>query len=251
MTNLSQGDNSASRFADSIRQLYAGGSNNTGNVTLRPSQTTTVVSHQSCNPKSHISLMPLTLHALAAMSAITNFTAPSLAAPVPKIINLTRVLSVASGNVSYTGTGFQPSAIHFLAGLTGNASTPWASVGFSDGSLNSMLAPFLGTGPGNFMETVNAGVISDNATGTNFQSFVVASMDSNGFTLTWTKVGTPTSTAAVSALCLPPAPVLTPGSLTQGGGVYVSGRTTGSFTLTHQSNPASDQNFTYSIIGGA
>lgn len=52
-----------------MRQLYLGGSNNTGTVTLRPSQTTTVIPHQACNPFSHISIMPLTANAQTAFLA--------------------------------------------------------------------------------------------------------------------------------------------------------------------------------------
>jgi hypothetical protein len=69
MSNLSPGERSAAKFNTSIRQLYAGGSNNTGTVTLRASQTTTVVPHQSCNPNSHISLMPTTANAQTAFLA--------------------------------------------------------------------------------------------------------------------------------------------------------------------------------------
>lgn len=69
MSNISPAERDPARFNAAIRQLYAGGSNNTGKVTLRASQTTTTVNHESCNPNSHINLMPLTASALTAQAA--------------------------------------------------------------------------------------------------------------------------------------------------------------------------------------
>lgn len=66
MTSPTPGERDPARFNTAIRQLYAGGSNNTGKVTLRASQTTTVINHQSTNPNSHISWSPLTASALTA-----------------------------------------------------------------------------------------------------------------------------------------------------------------------------------------
>lgn len=226
MTSPTPAERDPARFNAAIRQLYKGGSNNTGMVTLRANQTTTVVNHQSCNPNSHISMMPLTAGALRALL------------PAPKMYLATRVLSLATGNVAYTGLGFKPTLILFQTGITGVAM--WGSTGSGDGTNNECIE-FNQTG-GVIFQANNAGIQRDNAGGTNFQSFTVASMDVDGFTLAWSKIGTPTATATINALCHPETGV---------SGVRVSARTTGSFTLTHASNAAVDQTFTYSITGGA
>jgi hypothetical protein len=236
MTNLSPGDTDVKKFNSAIRQLYAGGSNNTGTVTLRASQTTTVVNHESCNPKSHISLTPTTASAAAAMqptTVLTSFT--------PKLLSFTRVLTAAGGNVAYTGVGFKPSLVQFMCGLPGGSDV-FASIGQSDGTTNTCLSMAAGTEI-NFFSA--AGIMVDAISA--YQSFVIASMDSSGFTLTWSKTGSPTSTQNCTATCFPPADAISSAA----GGVEITARTTGSFTITHPSNAASDQTFTYSVTGGA
>jgi hypothetical protein len=225
MTNPTPAERDPARFNSAIRQLYAGGSNNTGVVTLRANQTTTVVNHQSCNPNSHISVMPITENALKAFL------------PTPKIYQATRVLSAASGNVAYTGLGFKPSFIQFqLAAIGGNI---WGSIGQSDGVLNTSLTTQVGTTLSEYYQNTIAGFASDNASGSSNQQFTLASFDLDGFTLAWVKAGTPTATFNMTAICYPET------------GIRVSSRTTGSFTLTHSSNAAVDQTVTYSITGGA
>lgn len=234
MTCPTPGERDPARFNTAIRQLYAGGSNNTGTVTLRANQTTTVVNHQSCNPNSHISLTPLT------ESGRKIIVLP------PKLFSLTRVLSVASGSVAYTGLGFKPSFIQFQTGISGGAT--WMSFGQSDVASNSSQELALNAGGtlGAFAQNV-AGIQRDNAAGSNWQSFVVTSFDADGFTLAWTKTGTPTATASVSATCFPDAS----GAGTLPAGLRISSRSTGSFTITHPSRADIDQTYTYSITGGA
>ncbi len=236
MTSPTPAERDPARFNAAIRQLYAGGSNNTGKVTLRASQTTTVVNHQSCNPNSHISIMPLTASALTATEALSTKAA--------KIITLTRVLSVASGTVAYVGVGFKPSAVQFTANASGVGYSSWG--GGDDGVIHNCFNALLGVSPFSAaLQTTVSIVTGDNTAGTNYQVAAISSMDTDGFTLSWTKVGTPTATANITALCFPESASSTIN------GVRVSSRTTGSFTLTHPSNAATDQNFTYSITGGA
>jgi hypothetical protein len=228
MTSPPPSARSISDITASIRQLYLGGSNNTGRVTLTPNATTTVVPHQACNLNSHISIMPITESALKALIA------------TPVIYPLSRVLSAAPGNVGYTGLGFKPTLLQFNTGMIGG-STSYGSTGSADASLaNQSCLEWNGAGTGGcFFQPNTAGILRD-ATGANYQSYSVASMDADGFTLSWSKTGTPpTVTFNVSALCWPET------------GVRVSSRSTGSFTLTHSKNAAVDQTFTYSITGGA
>ena len=117
-----------------------------------------------------------------------------------KISSFTRVLSVASGNQSITGIGFKPRLILFQTGISGGST--WMSVGQSDGVINTCQEWALNAGGtlGAFAQTT-AGIQRDDAAGANYQSFVVTSFDADGFTLTWTKVGTPTLTAQITATC--------------------------------------------------
>lgn len=244
MTTLTPADRDLARFNAAIRQLYQGGSNNTGKVTLRASQTTTVVNHESIQPNSHISIMPLTASALAAMISV----AVPLVALVPKIIPLTRVLSVASGSVSYTGVGFRPSLVSFIGAVQGpfigfatlggydDGTNHWCGFGLSGGAAGQV-----------FASNIRSIITGDDAAGANYQDGHITSMDADGFTIAWVKNGTPTATATFMAACSPPA--VTDSVTTNG--VRVSSRTTGSFTLTHPSNAAVDQNFSYSVTGGS
>lgn len=246
MTTLTPGDRDLARFNAAIRQLYLGGSNNTGKVTLRAGQTTTTVVHEGCNPNSHVSLMPLTASAVTAM--LSDPPLPTLTAFAPKIITATRVLSAANGNVSYTGVGFKPTVVEFIAGISGSTVGHRTPYGFDDGTHHFSTTELLGATNSQTFQNIVSLLIGDDAAGGNFASAAIASMDVDGFTLTWTKNGTPTATATFAALCSPPAPVINTSA--GASGVRVTARTTGSFTLTHPSSAAVDQTFTYSVTGG-
>lgn len=117
-----------------------------------------------------------------------------------KLATFTRVLSVASGNQSVTGVGFMPRLIQFQTGISGGAT--WYSAGQSDGTTNTCIETALNSGGtlGSFIQPF-AGVQRDNAAGTNLQTFVIVTMDADGFTVAWTKTGSPTATATVNAIC--------------------------------------------------
>lgn len=130
-----------------------------------------------------------------------------------KVISITRVLSAAAGNVSYTGVGFQPTTCEFItmAGVNNNILS--ISMGFSDSSKAAF-------GVGELYQNVNDGSISTQSNTRNgafaiyaadgnasvvfsaYQTAVIASYDSDGFTLTWAKTGAPTSTATIIVRCL-------------------------------------------------
>lgn len=116
-----------------------------------------------------------------------------LSAP-QKIVTFTRVLSVASGLQSVTGVGFVPRLISFQTGIL--AGLAWSSSGQSDGTSNTCIEDI---GTTNVFQAAFAGIQRDAAG--NFQSFVLSSFDADGFTLNWTKTGTPTATATINALC--------------------------------------------------
>jgi len=106
-----------------------------------------------------------------------------------------RVMSVGSGNVAYTGIGFKPKAIIFLGNVQ-NGGTQTSSVGFSDGSVNICLVnEAIAANNVAFATTTSAIYLFDDAGSANSNGAVIASFDADGFTLTWTKAGTPTNTA--------------------------------------------------------
>lgn len=122
-----------------------------------------------------------------------------LTRPRTKVISFTRGLSSASGSVSYTGVGFRPRTIHFLWGM--NVIDGWNGLGFSDSYRSG---GSMATNSANGGQTSNATpVMIGNVSASNAQTATVSSYDSDGFTLAWTKVGSPSSsnTMTVYALC--------------------------------------------------
>lgn len=110
----------------------------------------------------------------------------------------TRDMSAANGNVAYTGVGFKPVAIIALSQQAGDIDPTW---GFADSALT-----------GNSISGYGAGASYAGASGVLFRLFVasgatyvdvnVVSYDSDGFTLSYTKSGSPTGTANLKFLCL-------------------------------------------------
>lgn len=96
----------------------------------------------------------------------------------------TRVKDATSGDVEYTGYGFQPRAIIILANSS-NAS----SIGLGDASLAEMCIYGLWTGALIFPK-IDEIVHMCDADDSDYQKAVLKSLDPDGFTLTWTKVNT-------------------------------------------------------------
>jgi len=109
------------------------------------------------------------------------------------IIAFTRVMSVASGDVAYTGAGFKPSGTILIA--TVNQGANIFSIGLAHSISENTISLVPRTVP---IWLINAGVIiyieSDAADGSMVQYALAKSMDVDGMTATWTKVGLPTST---------------------------------------------------------
>mgnify|MGYP001570361080 CR=1 FL=1 len=111
-----------------------------------------------------------------------------------KIISFTRDLSVASGDVAYTGVGFMPTALVGIGVIGG--SLPF-TVGFADSGKSA--ADITQYGANTITSSVN--FIQIAPSGGNDQAAVVKSYDADGFTLTWTKNGSPTGTPTFYVLC--------------------------------------------------
>ena len=111
-----------------------------------------------------------------------------------KLIYATRDMAAATGDVEYTGVGFTPTAIICFHVLDATAMVGW---GFAD-SAKSNRQTFRDPNT-NFYQTEN--FIYEVATAGNSQTTVVKTYDADGFTLTWTKTGTPTGTIQLVFLC--------------------------------------------------
>ena len=109
-----------------------------------------------------------------------------------KLITSTRDLTAASGNVSYTGVGFTPTAIHNISYVTASL----GSLGYADSARADTGIKL------NVTATYESGFIYLETTSNNYQTATIASYDSDGFTLTWTKVNSPTGTLQLSFLCM-------------------------------------------------
>lgn len=114
--------------------------------------------------------------------------------PRVKASSLTRDAATASGNVAYTGVGFKPTAVVFLSIVD---STTRMSVGIDDAT-SSFGVPFLGT---NFGESATNAIYQYVSAG-NTHVGEIATMDADGFTITWTKAGTPTGVFTVYYLAI-------------------------------------------------
>jgi hypothetical protein len=124
----------------------------------------------------------------------------ALTAPVMKIGSFTRDISTASGTQAITGVGFTPRAVIFLSGVNfGQQMSIGLDMGMAAGAyvIGSMNA----AAAGHWLATPAASIYfiageSDNCNGR------VQSFDSDGFTVIWTKNGSPTGTGQVYYLAI-------------------------------------------------
>lgn len=122
------------------------------------------------------------------------FNVPTLAS---KVITGTRDLATASGDVAHTGVGFSPSAIICFGIVDGNDFQ--VSWGFSDGS---KAGENITKDTATTFRNLGSKLVFIQTAGGAYQSAVVKTYDSDGFTVTWTKVGLPTGTLKLMFLCL-------------------------------------------------
>lgn len=117
-----------------------------------------------------------------------------------KLITASRAAAAASGDVSYTGVGFKPSVVICLA-ETPDPATPEYSIGFADGELAEMCMYQPGT-VGAIKGSLTQFIRIEDDGGLDIQSAVLKTLDTNGFTLTWTKDGTPGYSSYLIFLCM-------------------------------------------------
>jgi len=111
---------------------------------------------------------------------------------------ITRDMASDSGDVSYTGIGFKGSILMITGTL--DSATIMTVFGFDNGTTRYCT---YGNYDGYFYRATTSCIIS--GTGTtpgNTQTAVLKTWDSDGFTLTWTKTGSPTTTMTVGIIVL-------------------------------------------------
>lgn len=113
---------------------------------------------------------------------------------VSKVITATRNMTAATGDVAYTGVGFTPTSLMVIANIEAVVAQ---SIGISD-SAKTVRNMFQ---QNNSTYSSGAQVAFLISTAGNYQSAIVKTYDADGFTLTWTKTGSPTGTGYISFLC--------------------------------------------------
>jgi len=116
-----------------------------------------------------------------------------LAETVYKVGTFTRDISLPSGNQSITGLGFRPKEITFFAADASAAHK--MSIGVSDGTNSVGMTDYNGITAGVFrvMASRPIWIVVDSVT----QYIGNVTMDADGFTVAWTKAGSPTGTITI------------------------------------------------------
>jgi len=115
-----------------------------------------------------------------------------------KIITGTRDLAAANGSVSYTGVGFTPTVLIMNGCIEGTPNL--VNCTMSDSSRTAGGFECDGTSA-NFRVSTNLFAPATNDAG-NYVIGVLSSYDADGFTVAWTKTGSPTGTFSFTVLCL-------------------------------------------------
>ena len=119
------------------------------------------------------------------LSEITKYT----------ILTFTRDMTAASGDVATTGVGFQPRQVMFFAGVASNQAASWGTDDGTDQTCTNQLST------GNMSINLGSSIDLENNANER-QAALVKTLDSDGFTLTWTKTATPPAgTATIIAIC--------------------------------------------------
>lgn len=150
----------------------------------------------------------------AASSALTYNTSThafgcntiSAAGLTSAVFNTTRLISASSGSVGYTGCGFQPTAIQITTNDNSQAGFWGSSTSYSD-STKAVRTAWQTISAvqvaGGVITTIGfADAAGTSAPATSGQTATITSYDSTGFTLSWTKNGSPAgSTVNLSVVC--------------------------------------------------
>lgn len=112
-----------------------------------------------------------------------------------KVVSATKDMAAATADVAYTGVGFKPVAIMAVAAINGTIqyATGFADAGLTSGNLYNAQASTNANVDGSFLAVW--------AAGGGAQTGTLKSLDSDGFTMTWTKYLSPTGTLTIRFIC--------------------------------------------------
>lgn len=113
-----------------------------------------------------------------------------------KVVTFTRDISLASGTQAVTGVGFTPKGAIFNGCVDGSAGR--AFWGVDDGTTKRVTIDANQVSAGTYQQDPTS--IYCVASSGNYAKANVQSWDSDGFTLNWTKTGTPTGTLTINAI---------------------------------------------------
>jgi hypothetical protein len=116
-----------------------------------------------------------------------------------KIGQFTRDTSLASGTQAITGVGFEPRVVIFLGVL--DAAAGQMSVGFDDVTNHHCIMDYTNVSPNYWLAQNNLSINLFQASGVAYTG-KIQSMDSDGFTILWTKTGAKTGTAYIFYLAI-------------------------------------------------
>lgn len=114
-------------------------------------------------------------------------------AATSKLISFTRLLTSDNGEQEITGVGFAPRLIVFLAGVVGGGSMGSLGVATEDGE--SQLINQDGLSISGSASVIVVG------TAAAYAYCTITSLNADGFTLDWSKSGSPSGTAQITAVC--------------------------------------------------
>lgn len=128
-----------------------------------------------------------------AQALISNGTDATFGYPANRFYfnTFTRDVTTASGTQAVTGVGFQPRWAIFFANINGGIEVSW---GFDTASDQGSIAQAHGEVANTFVTSTSFS-ISLRTNGTTLYQGELASFDADGFTVNWTKTGSPTGTA--------------------------------------------------------
>lgn len=131
---------------------------------------------------------------------LINGVAPSITAFVK---SESRDLSLADGNVAYTGYGFTPRGLIIFAFYYAAVITR-SSWGYSDNTKSclSSVIVFTAAGAMSSVQVPNFVISAGSAVGSAYSQANVVSYDTDGYTLSWTKTGAPTGTLTFTVIAL-------------------------------------------------
>jgi hypothetical protein len=114
-----------------------------------------------------------------------------------KISSFTYDMSTATGTIAYTGVGFEPVEVIFFAGTDDGSAVGRASTGVDNGTGKMTLADRSQVTARTWRVSTSESIrcwtgASDSVAG------YISTMGSDGFTISWTKTGSPTGTLTVT-----------------------------------------------------